>query len=338
MPKPKLLQSMRANLRLRQFPPRTEEAYTACTRRFVRFHQLRHPAEMGEPEIKAFLVHLAQDRHLAPSTLAQALAALLFLYKEVLERPLAGLGSIPRARAPVRLSAVLTPDEVRRVLAQMHGITRLVAVLLYGSGMRLMECLTLRVKDLDLSRGELVIRRGKGAKDRVTVLPELLKGSLAAHLESVKGGRALPSMALGLSGDAALHQSRDGSSVPSPSPRVRRTACHDGGGASQRDFQTGHVPHVTTLARHALPGERRRYPDRAGTSGTPGCVHDDVVHARAQSRGAGRSQSSRSRRAGRLGGGVRGLGRRGVGCWGFAGPRDRVGASPILVRRTAKGS
>lgn len=106
MPKPKLLQSMRANLRLRQFPPRTEEAYTACTRRFVRFHQLRHPAEMGEPEIKAFLFHLAQDRHLAPSTLAQALAALLFLYKEVLERPLAGLGSIPRAGAGAAVGGV----------------------------------------------------------------------------------------------------------------------------------------------------------------------------------------------------------------------------------------
>jgi integron integrase len=187
MPKPKLLHALRANLRLRQFSPRTEEAYTAWTRRFVRFHQLRHPGDMGEPEVKAFLVHLAQDRQLAPSTLAQALAALLFLYKEVLERPLAGLGSMPRARAPVRLPVVLTPDEVRLVLAQMRGITRLVAVLLYGSGMRLMECLTLRVKDIDLSRGEIVIRRGKGAKDRVTVLPEVLKGALAAHLESVKG-------------------------------------------------------------------------------------------------------------------------------------------------------
>lgn len=185
MPKPKLLQSMRANLRLRQFSPRTEEAYTAWTRRFVHFHGRRHPGEMGAAEVQAFLVHLAQERHLAPSTLAQALAALLFLYKEVLNQPLAGLGAIPRARAPVRLPVVLTPDEVRRVLAEMRGITRLVAVLLYGSGMRLMECLTLRVKDVDLGRGEIVIRRGKGAKDRVTVLPEVLKGALAVQVEAV---------------------------------------------------------------------------------------------------------------------------------------------------------
>jgi len=187
MPKPRLLQSMRANLRLRHFSPRTEEAYTAWTRRFVRFHQLRHPADLGEAEVKAFLVHLAQDRHLAPSTLAQALAALLFLYREVLERPLAGLGAIPRARAPVRLPVVLAPEEVRSVLAQMRGVTRLVAFLLYGSGMRLMECLTLRVKDLDIGRGEILIRRGKGAKDRVTVLPEMLRTALTVQIESVRG-------------------------------------------------------------------------------------------------------------------------------------------------------
>ena len=131
------------NLRLRAFSPRTEEAYTAWTRRFVRFHQMRHPADLGEAEVKALPVHLPQDRHLAPSTLAQALAALLFLYREVLGRPLAGLGAIPRARAPVRLPVVL---------AQLRGVTRLVALLLYGSGMRLMECVTLRVKDLDIGR------------------------------------------------------------------------------------------------------------------------------------------------------------------------------------------
>lgn len=187
MPKPKLLQSMRANLRLRHFSPRTEEAYTGWTRRFVRFHQLRHPADLGETEVKAFLTHLAQDRQLAPSTLAQALAALLFLYKEVLGRRLAGLGAMPRARAPVRLPVVLAPEEVRRVLGQMRGVTRLVALLLYGSGMRLMECLTLRVKDLDIDRSEIRIRRGKGARDRVTVLPEILRPALAAHVESVRG-------------------------------------------------------------------------------------------------------------------------------------------------------
>ena len=146
----------------------------------------KHPADLGEPEVKAFLIYLAQDRHLAPSTLAQALAALLFLYKEVLGRPLAGLGAIPRARAPVRLPIVLTPEEVRAVLVQMRGVTRLVALLLYGSGMRLMECHTLRIKDLDIARGEILIRRGKGAKDRVTVLPEVLRAALAAQIEAVR--------------------------------------------------------------------------------------------------------------------------------------------------------
>ena len=145
---------------------------------------------MGESEVQAFLVHLAQDRQLAPSTLAQALAALLFLYKEVLRRPISGLGAIPRARAPVRLPVVLTAEEVRSVLEQMRGVTRLVALLLYGSGMRLMECLTLRVKDLDIARGEILIRRGKGAKDRVTVLPEILRPAMASQIAAVRDRHA----------------------------------------------------------------------------------------------------------------------------------------------------
>lgn len=177
---------MRANLRLRHFSPRTEEAYTSWTRRFVRFHRLRHPGELGEADVQEFLTYLAQDRQLASSTLAQALAALLFLYKEVLGKPLSGLGAIPRARAPVRLPVVLTPEEVRRVLERMRGTTRLVALLLYGSGMRLMEGLTLRLKDLDLSRCEITVRRGKGAKDRVTVIPRVLHDGLASQIEAVR--------------------------------------------------------------------------------------------------------------------------------------------------------
>ncbi len=185
-PNQKLLPSLRANLRLRHYSPRTVEAYTAWARRFVLHHGLRHPAELGEAEVTAFLIHLAEERQCAPSTQAQALAALLFLYKEVLRRPLAGLGAIPRARAPVRLPTVLGPEEVRRVVVQMRGVTRLLALLLYGSGMRLMEALTLRVKDLDLGRGEIVIRRGKGAKDRVTVLPQLLRPALADQIDRVR--------------------------------------------------------------------------------------------------------------------------------------------------------
>ena len=187
MQNPKLLQSLRANLRLRHFSPRTEEAYSAWVRRYVRFHGLRHPMDMGDAEVRSFMTYLAVERHLAPATLAQALAALLFLYREVLGRPLRGLGPVPRARAPLRLPVVLTTEEVRRVLEQLRGTGRLVGLLLYGSGMRLLECLTLRVKDIDLERGEIRIRRAKGAKDRVTVLPQGIRAALASRLEWVRG-------------------------------------------------------------------------------------------------------------------------------------------------------
>ncbi|MBI4542245.1 MAG: integron integrase [Gemmatimonadetes bacterium] len=181
-----MLQALRANLRLRHFSARTEEAYSAWARRYVRFHGLRHPGELGEADVRAFLTHLAVDRQLGPSTLAQALAALLFLYREVLGRPLVGVGSVPRARVPTRIPVVLTPEEVRLVLEQLRGTTRLAAMLLYGVGMRLLECLTLRVKDIDLVRGEIRIRRGKGARDRVTVLPEVMRAAVAAQVERLR--------------------------------------------------------------------------------------------------------------------------------------------------------
>ena len=188
--KPKLLQSMRDNLRLRCMSPRTEEAYTAWVRRFVRFHRLRHPAEMGAVEIKAFLTDLAVERRAAPSTITQATAALLFLYREVLRVPITGLGDLPRPRQPTKLPAVLTRDEVRRVVGELSGTPKLVTMLLYGSGVRLLEALTLRLKDVDLDPGELRVRRGKGARDRVTVLPELLRGPLAVQIERVKARHA----------------------------------------------------------------------------------------------------------------------------------------------------
>jgi integron integrase len=182
----KLLPSLRANLRLRHFSPRTEEAYVAWVRRFVRFHGLRHPGELGEREVVSFLTHLAVERRVAASTQAQALAALCFLYRDVLDRPLQGLGSIPRPRGPVRLPVVLTAEEVRRVLTGLGGTAGMVGGLLYGSGLRLMEGLTLLVKDVDLERGELRIRRAKGAKDRVTVLARTARDPLRDHLERVR--------------------------------------------------------------------------------------------------------------------------------------------------------
>ncbi len=140
---------------------------------------------MGESEVRAFLEHLTEARQLGSSSVNQALAALLFLYAEVLCRPLGGLGSLPRPKQPTRIPVVLTMDEVGRVLRELEGLPRLIGTVLYGSGMRLLECLTLRVKDVDLARGEVRIRRGKGAKDRITVLPRLVQGGLARQLERV---------------------------------------------------------------------------------------------------------------------------------------------------------
>ncbi len=185
-PKQKLLLTMRANLRLRHFSPRTEEAYLGWVVRYVRFHALRHPVLMGEAEVIQFLSYLATERRAAPSTLNQALAALGFLYREILRRPLPIGSVIPRPNGPVRLPVVLTVSEVRRVLAELRGVYHLVGLLLYGSGLRLMECLTLRIKDVDIERGEVRIRRGKGAKDRVTVLAAAAGPALQAQIELVR--------------------------------------------------------------------------------------------------------------------------------------------------------
>lgn len=185
-PKAKLLHSLRAKLRLGHFSRRTEEAYVHWAYRFVVHHGRRHPRELGEREVVAFLTHLAVDRKLAAATQAQALAALQFLYRHVLDRPLTGMGGVPKAAAPVRLPVVLSAGEVQRILGQLDGVPRLMAMLLYGSGMRLLECLSLRIKDVDLERGEIWIRRGKGAKDRVTVLPRSARPLLAEHLAWVR--------------------------------------------------------------------------------------------------------------------------------------------------------
>jgi integron integrase len=183
---PKLLTILRSNLRVGHYSRRTEQAYLNWTRRFVRHHGLVHPAELAEPEVVAFLRYLAEDRHVAQATQAQAFAALQFLYLHVIERPLQLEGRLPRARTPRRLPVVLSRTEVVRVLAQLRGVYAMIGLLLYGSGMRLMECLTLRIKDVDLERGEIRIRRGKGGVDRVTILPQGVRASLTVHLEQVR--------------------------------------------------------------------------------------------------------------------------------------------------------
>ncbi|MDQ3950753.1 MAG: integron integrase [Gemmatimonadota bacterium] len=177
---------MRAAIRARHYSDRTEATYVAWVRRFIAFHDGRHPRELGEAQIGAFLTALAVDGHVSASTQNQALAALLFLYRDVLGVPLARVGAVTRARRPKRLPVVLTRAEVAAVLQRLNGVPRLVASLLYGSGLRLLEGLTLRVKDVDFGRGRLVVRGGKGDKDRITLFPASIHDALRAHLGTVR--------------------------------------------------------------------------------------------------------------------------------------------------------
>ena len=179
---PKLLDRLRMATRARHLARSTERAYVAWARRFIVFHGKRHPLELREPAVNAFLTSLAVDRHVASSTQNQALAALLFLYEAVLHEPLDRLGGVVRAQKPKRLPVVLTRDEVERLLSMMRGETWMVAMLLYGAGLRLMEALRLRVKDLDIERRQMVIRQAKGDKDRIAVLPEVLVSIMTDRL------------------------------------------------------------------------------------------------------------------------------------------------------------
>ena len=182
-PKPKLLDQVRQAIRTRQYSYQTEKAYVGWIKRFIFFHGKRHPAEMREPEIARFLSSLATDRHVSASTQNQALNALLFLYHEVLGKEVGYVNGVVRAKRPHRLPVVLTREEVRSILGQLQGLEWIMAMLLYGAGLRLMECLRLRVKDIDFSRNEILVRDGKGKKDRVTMLPTAVKESLSRHLE-----------------------------------------------------------------------------------------------------------------------------------------------------------
>jgi integron integrase len=179
---PKLLDQVRDKIRVKHYSIRTETQYMQWTRRFILFHGKRHPKDMGGPEVEAFLTHLAVEGNVSASTQNQALSALLFLYREVLEIDLPWLDDVVRAKKPQRLPSVLNRAEVALVLERMEGVYGLMARLLYGTGMRLMECCRLRVKDIDFVRHEILVRDGKGAKDRVTMLPETLVRALQEHL------------------------------------------------------------------------------------------------------------------------------------------------------------
>ena len=183
---PKLLDRLRETLRTRHYSRRTEQTYSHWVKRFVYFHKMRHPEEMAEPEINTFLTHLAVKERVSSSTQNQALSALLFLYRHVLNREIGELRDVIRARKPKRLPVVLTKDEVKTVIGNLKGDKWIMANLMYGAGLRLMECLRLRVQDIDFASNQITVRDGKGSKDRLTMLPKVVKQPLREHLKNVR--------------------------------------------------------------------------------------------------------------------------------------------------------
>ena len=232
---PKLLDQLRAVLRIKHYSLRTEKSYLQWARRYILFHRKRHPREMGVGEVQSFLSFLAVKQRVSASTQNQALNALVFLYKHVLHQELGAVDAV-RARRSRYLPTVLARKETQQVLSQLSGESRLICSLLYGSGLRLMECLRLRVKDLDLSAGWIIVRDGKGFKDRVTVLPGTLVSELEQHLIRARalhedflkrglGGVELPyaggtgmGLAICVSGPQCVHRPADGSTAPAPYP------------------------------------------------------------------------------------------------------------------------
>jgi integron integrase len=183
---PRLLDQVHIAIRARHFSWRTEKAYIGWIKRFIIFHGKRHPANLGEVEVTAFLSALATRDAVSSSTQNQALSAILFLYRAVLGKNLEWLEGVVRAKRSVRLPVVLTRDEVRAILGELRGTPWLMTSLMYGAGLRLLECARLRIKDVDFGRLEITVRNGKGGKDRRTMLPVALRGALAAHVERVK--------------------------------------------------------------------------------------------------------------------------------------------------------
>lgn len=287
-PKPRLLDLVRRELRVRRYSYRTEQQYVAWIRRYIRFHGLRHPAEMGGPEVSAFLSHLATDRDVAAATQAQALAALLFLYRHVLSLDLPWMGDIVRARRPKKIPVVLTRAEVRRVLAELPGVYGLLGSVLYGAGLRLSEGLNLRVKDLDLARRALVVRDGKGAKDRVSVMPDRLCDGLRAHLVLVRAAHER-AMALGFGGVAlpgALSRKYPGAHLEWGWQFVFPAA------TASRDPQACFISCIAPQLRDSPAGVGRGYPHGPGAPGSRQREDDADLHACIEPGWVGGSQSA----------------------------------------------
>jgi integron integrase len=184
--KPKLLDQVRAKIRLKHYSIRTEQSYVDWIKRFILFHDKKHPKDMGATEVECFLTHLAVQLNVASSTQNQALNAILFLYKEVLEMELPLLKHVKRAKRPERLPVVFSKSEIKAIMAHLDGIYWIMAQLLHGAGFRLMECIRLRVKDIDFEYRQILVRDGKGKKDRMTMLPKVIENSLHQHLQKIK--------------------------------------------------------------------------------------------------------------------------------------------------------
>jgi integron integrase len=271
-PRLTLLGEVRRRLRLKHYSLRTEQAYVYWIRRYIRAHLPRHPRDLGGPEVERFLSELATRDRVAPSTQNQALAALLFLYRDVLAIALPWMDKVVRAKRAPRLPVVLSQRQVRAVLAELSGREALMAGLLYGSGLRLMECLRLRVKDVDLERREMIVRDGKGGKDRRTVLPECLRDALAAQLHQVRvmhardvdDGFGDTSLPYALSRKYRGAASDIGWQYVFPASR-RATDPLDGiqkrhhldGGSPRGCRQTGQSAYLPALLRHTPAGIRR---------------------------------------------------------------------------------
>lgn len=290
---PRLLDQLRTHLRTRHYSIRTEQVYVDWVRRFIKFHGFQHPKDLGPAAVEAFLSHLAVERNVSASTQNQAKAALLYLYKQVLALSLPWLDDVVQAKVPRRLPVVLTEREVRELLLALHGPMWLIASLLYGTGMRLLECLRLRVKDVEFSRREIIIREGKGNKDRVTVLPEGLVPALRTQLSRAHAVHQ-KDLAAGF-GDVFLP---DALATKFPNagrawgwqyvfPAANRAL--DPRGQANVVCEAGVAPRVAPFVRHAPAAGGLRHPHGAGTAGTRGRQHNDDLHPRAQ---PGRSRYS----------------------------------------------
>ena len=322
--KPKLLDRVRWAIRSRHYSRNTEDAYVAWIKRFIFFHGKRHPMEMGAPEIIRFLSFLAVEGKVSASTQNQALSALLFLYKEVLDQPLPWLDNIAPAKRPVRLPVVLSRDEVQAILAHLHGTSRLMGTFLYGAGLRVLECCRLRVKDVDFAAKQIVVRNGKGDKDRVTLLPGVAASDLARHLEAVHvqhqrdGGRGagwveLPG-ALGRkypnagrewgwqwvfpatrfyrdpeTGQRRRHHLHESVLQRAVKEAVRRAGVAKP--ASPHTFRHSGV-YPAFMRDHSSPRRRLRHSDCPRTPGAQGRQHDHDLHACSQPGAGSRPQPS----------------------------------------------